>query len=211
MNKKCWYKSALTFALIITVFSFLVLSCSWGSETAKNQGNQIIKTNNNSKPKDDIGKKTEEVTKTPISQNTPGGRWNLVSVTVDPETPPQGWSYNAQSISAHQDQYNGNKVDFEWTKPPQQIDSTGFTINLSVKQQPIPNNVMSSIIGVSGKGISSEAVGDELSANAISTPGASANAQSSITFKPIPDSKEIDVHVGMMWGAVKFTYKYSRE
>lgn len=203
MNKKCWYKSALTFALIITVFSFLVLSCSWGAETAKNQGKQTIKTNNNSNPKIE--------NKTPISQKTPGGRWNLVSVTVDPETPPQGWSYNTQSISAHQDQYNGNKVDFEWTKPPQQMDSNGFTINLNVKQQPIPNNVMSSIIGVSGNGITSNAVGDELSANAISTPGASANAQRSITFKPNPDSKEIDVQIGMMWGAVKFIYKYSRE
>lgn len=95
----------------------------------------------------------ETTTPTPATTQTPvavGNRWTLVSVTVSPETPRQGdlkWSYNAQSTSAHVDVYNGDKQDFQWTKPPPQIDENGFTMTFGTKCNSQPNNRNSSLIG----------------------------------------------------------------
>lgn len=160
------------------------------------------------------GSNNEIVTTTPIPTQTPvavSGRWTLVSVTAIPETPPQGnlkWSYNAQSSSAHLDIYNGDKHDFQWTKPPTQIDANGFTVSISVQCQSQPNNVCAAIMGVSGSGFDAGASG---SADANGKNGSVGSGQKSVTFKPSPNSNELQVEIGMNWGEVRFIYKYRRD
>jgi hypothetical protein len=134
-------------------------------------------------------------------------RWVLESVTVSPETPPQGWSYSAQSSSAHYTIYNGDKADFQWTPPPQQIDVTGFTVSLSVQARPIPNNRLAAIISVSGSGLNTDTPQDGQNAYAKAENGSAASAQASVTFKPTANSTGLEVKIGMMW-AITFTYKY---
>ena len=149
---------------------------------------------------------------TPTIMQTPptGGRWTLVSVTAIPETPAQGYSYNAQSSSASYLVYNGDKHNFQWTKPPQQIDANGFTVSLSVQCQPIPKSRCASLIGVAGEGIDSDTPGGERKAEASGENGAGGSGQKSVTFKPTGNSNELEVRVELMWGAVKFIYKYQR-
>jgi hypothetical protein len=143
-----------------------------------------------------------------------GGQWTLISVTAIPETPNQTggnkWSYNAQSSSANLFVYNGDKHNFQWTKPPQQIDGNGFTVSLNVQCQSQPNNRCASLIGVAGVGLESDTSGGERKAEAYGENGALGRGQKSVTFKPIPNSNELEVRVEMMWGAVKFIYKYRR-
>jgi len=74
----------------------------------------------------------------PVNKPQAAHRWVLESVTVSPEIPPQGWTYSAQSSSANYVIYNGDKADFQWTPPPQQVDSNGFTVSLSVQARPTP-------------------------------------------------------------------------
>ena len=154
------------------------------------------------------------VTATPIVMQTPPPtlvtRWNLVSVTAIPETPPQGYSYNAQSSSANLLVYNGDKHMFQWTKPPQQIDENGFTVSVNVQCQSQPNNLCASLIGVAGKGLESDTPGGERKAEANGKNGSLGSGQKSVTFKPSPSANELEVEIGMMWGAVRFVYKYQR-
>jgi hypothetical protein len=138
------------------------------------------------------------------------GRWILQSATVTPPTPPQGWNYNPQSSSAQYTVYNGDKANFQWTPPPQQIDGNGFTVSLSVQANPIPRSRLAALIGVSGSGLTSSTAGGEPNAYAIGENGSSASAQKSVTFKPASGASELEVKVGMMWGAATFTYKYRR-
>ena len=135
-------------------------------------------------------------------------RWVLESVTVSPETPPQGWTYSAQSSSAHYTIYNGDKADFQWTPPPQQIDATGFTVSLNVQARPIPNNRLAAIISVSGAGLNTDTPRDDQSAYAKAESGTAASAQASVTFKPTANSTGLELKIGMMW-AITFTYKYA--
>jgi hypothetical protein len=152
-----------------------------------------------------------------IISETPGlltptptiGRWTLVSVTAIPETPPQGYSYSgAQSTSANMVVYNGDKHNFQWTKPPQQIDANGFTVSMSAQCQ--SQSRCASLIGVAGDGIDSDTPAGERAAAANGENGAGGSGQKSVTFKPTQNAGEIEVRVELMWGAVKFIYKYKR-
>jgi hypothetical protein len=138
------------------------------------------------------------------------GNWTLVSVTASPQTPSQGWNYNTQSSSAHMAIYNGDQADFQWTQPPQQFNSSGFTISLSVTGKPVQNSGISALIGVSGSGLTSDTPDGEQSANAKALNGSSATAQKSVTFKPASNSSDIEVKIVLMWGSVSFIYKYRR-
>ncbi len=154
-------------------------------------------------------------TPTPNSTQTPPpsiGRWTLVSVTAIPETPQQGYSYNAQSSSVHLDVYNGNTHDFQWTKPPAQFDANGFIVALNTQCKPIPKNSCASLMGGRGDGLESDTPPGERKAEANGADGAGASGQKSVTFKPTLSSpNEIEVEVGLMWGAARFIYKYRRE
>lgn len=146
--------------------------------------------------------------KTPTQTPSTGGRWTLVSVTAIPETPPQGYSYSAQSTSANFVVYNGDKHDFQWTKPPQQIDANGFTVSLSAHCQSASR--CASLIGVGGSGIESDTPRGEWLTTANGENGSAGSGQKSVTFKPTPNSNELEVRVELMWGAVRFIYKYQR-
>ncbi len=140
------------------------------------------------------------------------GRWTLVSVTAIPETPQKGYSYNAQSSTVHLDIYNGNTHDFQWTKPPAQFDANGFTVALNTQCDPIPKNSCASLMGVRSDGLESDTPPGERKAEANGADGAAANGQKSVTFKPsLSSPNEIEVEVGLMWGAARFIYKYRRE
>ncbi|MCY7349014.1 MAG: hypothetical protein LH614_22720 [Pyrinomonadaceae bacterium] len=152
------------------------------------------------------------VTTTPTPARTPdavSGRWTLVSVTAVPESK-SGWTYNAQSSSAHYDIYNGDKHDFQWTKPPTQIDANGFTVSISVQCNSQRNNRNSALIGVSGDGLTSDTPAGERKAEAFAENGANGSGQKSVTFKPSPNANEIQVEIGLGWGDVRFVYKYRR-
>lgn len=137
------------------------------------------------------------------------GRWTLVSTTAVPENK-SGWTYNAQSASAHYDVYNGDKHDFQWTKPPAQIDANGFTVSFSVQCQSQPNNVCASIIGASGSGLESDGSSNDRKAEANGNNGSIGSGQKSVTFKPSPNSNELEMKIGLGWGDVEFIYKYRR-
>lgn len=150
---------------------------------------------------------------TPVSTPPPTiGRWTLVSVTAIPNTPPKGYSYNAQSTSVHLDVYNGNTHDFQWTKPPAQFDANGFTVALNTQCKPIPKNACASLMGVRGNGLESDTPPGERKAEATGADGAGASGQKSVTFKPsLSSPNELEVEVGLMWGAAQFIYKYRKE
>ncbi len=158
----------------------------------------------------------ETATPAPTQMTTPValvGRWTLVSTTVTPETPKQGdskWNYTAQSSSAHMDLYNGDKQDFQWTKPPPQIDENGFTISISTQCNSQINNRNSSLIGVSGNGLTSDTPAGERKAEAFGENGASGSGQKSVIFKPSLNSNELQVEIGLGWSDVRFIYKYRR-
>lgn len=145
----------------------------------------------------------------PVNKPQAAHRWVLESVTVSPEIPPQGWTYSAQSSSANYVIYNGDKADFQWTPPPQQVDSNGFTVSLSVQARPTPNNRLAAIISVSGAGLNTDTPRDNQSAYAKAESGSAASAQASVTFKPTPNATALELKIGMMW-AITFTYKYRR-
>jgi hypothetical protein len=140
------------------------------------------------------------------------GSWTLVSVTVSPEDPNKvwgnhEWTYSGQSPSAHYSIYNGAfQVDYNWTPPPQQFNSNGFTVSLNVKGTATGGQAISGIISVSTSGVASDTQGDQ-SAYAAGT--GSASAQKSLTFKPT-NSSDVEVKVSLGWGSVTYTYKYRR-
>ena len=153
-----------------------------------------------------------------INNNNGGGgnnNWTLVSVTVNPPNPKETWTHNewnytAQSSSAHYSIYDGaTQIDFNWTPPPQQINSNGFTVSLNVQAKTTGGQVIAAIIGVSGSGITSDTPNDDAHRNAYAYGNGSANAQQSVTFKPTANASEIEVKIGLQW-AVTFTYKYKR-
>jgi|GEM_PF-3745096 len=145
------------------------------------------------------------------------GNWTLVSVTVNPPDPDKvwgdkPWTYSAQSTSASLRIYNGDKMEFQWTAPPQQITSNGFTISLSSQVKTVPNSrQVGALIGVEGYGLTSDIPADQRRAYAYSgdIAGVSSSAQKSVTFKPVANASEIEVRVGMQYN-VTFTYKYKR-
>ncbi len=136
------------------------------------------------------------------------GTWTLVSVTTAPATPGQGWSFNAQGGTAHWDIYNGDKADFQWTPPPQQFNSNGFTVSLNVQSRPLPNSRLAALIGVGAYGLTSNNPNEQSAyANA---PEVNASASRSISFKPTSGASEIEVKIELMWGSVKCYYKYRK-
>jgi|GEM_PF-2936528 len=136
------------------------------------------------------------------------GTWTLVSVTANPVSRPD-WKYNAQSGTAHLDVYNGDQADFQWTQPPQQFGSGGFTVTVSVQGKPAPKSRIAALIGVSGRGLETDAPSDQRSAYA-TPPEGPASASRSVTFKPSKSSSEIEVMIGMMWGGLEISYKYKK-
>lgn len=142
-----------------------------------------------------------------------GERWTLVSITANPKTPQvtgsSKWAYSEQSSSAHFELYNGDQADFQWTKPPQQIDSNGFTVSLNVQAQPKGKGRVAAIIGVTGTGLTTATPRDQQAVQVIGEEGSSGNGQRAVKFKPIPGASEIKVDISFMW-AIKFTYLYQR-
>lgn len=145
---------------------------------------------------------------TPSQTPTNSNRWTLVSVTSIPETPAQGWKFSAQSTFAHFDVYNGDTHDYQWTAPPQVIDSNGFTI--TIKTQCKSQSRCASLIGVKGTGLETETPYDQRIANGNGENGVGGSGQKSVTFKPIQSSDELEVEIGIAWGAVRIFYKYRR-
>lgn len=176
----------------------------------RNNGGAI---NNNSGNIDNSGKSSTDddttTSKTPLqTPTTTSNRWTLVSVTSIPETPTQGWKFSSQSTSAHYDVYNGDTHDFQWTAPPQVIDSNGFTI--TIKTQCKSQSRCYSLIGVKGTGLDSDTPYDQRIANGNGENGADGFGQKSVTFKPIQSSADLEVEIGLSWGAVRIFYKYRR-
>jgi hypothetical protein len=138
-------------------------------------------------------------------------RWILETVTVSPTTPDKGWSYSGQqSSSARLTIYNGDKADLQWTPPPQQIDSNGFTVALSARGTPAdPKGRLAALIGISVVGLDADLPSKEWSAYAVAESGPS-SASKSVTFKPSASANEVEVKIGLMWGSLGFTYKYRK-
>lgn len=153
---------------------------------------------------------TPYVNPTPPPYNTPpavSNRWILVSVTAIPETPPQGWSYGGTQASATSS--NGDRFIFQWSQPPQQIDANGFTISGIAQCQSTVR--CSGLMNIGGSGIESDtprAQWDLYANGANGSPGNS--GQRNITFKPSSSASELEVEIGLMWGTVRFKYKYQR-
>ena len=88
--------------------------------------------------------------------------WVLDSVTVSPKNPKETWthnewSYSVQSPSAHYSIYDGAyQVDFNWTPPPQQFNSNGFTVSLNVQAKTTGGQDIAALISVSGSGLTSD-------------------------------------------------------
>lgn len=190
-----------------------------GPVVRRTPGNSNTTTANGNTGGTDNNGGGEVVTTTPYPPQPPpptppvSGRWTLVSTTVTPDPPRQGdlkWSYNAQSSSAHLDVYNGDTADFQWTKPPTQIDENGFTISITAQCNSLPNGVNSALIGVDGDGLTSDTPAGERKVHADGKNGAPGSAQKSVTFKPSPNANELTVEIGLSWGEVRFIYKYQR-
>lgn len=145
--------------------------------------------------------------------NQPGGVWNLVAVTVSPETPSRSggviWDYTTQGSSATYALYNGDKASFQWTRPPQQIDGNGFSVSISVWSNPAPRSRLHAVISVSGSGLNTDAPSDQQGASAHGENGSPASDQKSVRFTPQPNASEIEVVVAFHW-SVRYTYKYRR-
>jgi hypothetical protein len=133
----------------------------------------------------------------------------LDSVTAVPESK-TGWTYNAQSTSAHEDVYNGDKHDYQWTKPPTQINNAGFTITFSTQCQSQRNNVCESLIGASGTGLEGPGSSEDRKAEANGENGSIGRGEKSATFKPAPSATDLQLEVGLGWSDIKFIYKYRR-
>jgi len=133
----------------------------------------------------------------------PGSRWKLVSVSASPQTN-QGWTYNANSASAHLKVYNGDQSDFSWAPPPAQVTSDGFTVNITVVSEPTQKNTLSQMICVSGP----QASTSNTCAQAVAQNGAAKTANQAVKFMPPPDFGSFDVKVSLAWGAVNYTYSY---
>jgi hypothetical protein len=147
----------------------------------------------------------------PVNKNPPvAGRWNLVSVKVVPETYKQFGNYNSQSTSARLDLGNGDISDFQWTKPPQQIDENGFTVSLSVQCQSKTRCASTIGAGADTGGLTSDTPRNESGAEAKGENGSSGSGQKTVTFKPQANWDEIVFVIGLNWGSVHFYYKYQR-
>ena len=150
----------------------------------------------------------------PPTQRQPArGVWTLVSTTVSPEIPAKGavtWEYTSQGSSAHYTLYNGDKANFQWTPPPQQIDSNGFTVSLSVEGIPGPNShTIAVFMNVSGpRGLISDTPVDQQGAYVKAENGRRA-AQKSVAFTPMPIASELEVSI-TLFGSITYTYKYRR-
>jgi hypothetical protein len=143
------------------------------------------------------------------------GDWVLVSTKVVPENPKVTWTHNEWNYSekgteAHYSIYNGAfKIDFKWTPPPESFSSNGFTIDVSFNATTANNQSISSVIGVSASGVSSDTPDDQDHRAAMATGNGSVSASKSVNFKPMPNATDIEVRIGMHW-AVTYTYKYHR-
>lgn len=137
-------------------------------------------------------------------------RWVLVSATAIPEVPHQGWSYDSQSSSAsYQVDYGGNH-NFQWARPPQQIDQDGFTVSFSAQCQSQMKKGCASQIGIAGDGLKSDTPDGEWKAEAYGENGALGSGKQSVYFIPSLNSNELEVEIELMRGAVRFIYKYQR-
>jgi hypothetical protein len=132
------------------------------------------------------------------------GHWALQSVTVSPETPPRFeasfWSYSKQSTSAQFSLGNNQSASFQWSPPPQQVDGNGFTISINAQSPKFE-----STMGVTVSGLQGENIGFEV--GPVHSP---TSKSKSTTFKPYPNSSELEVKVSLAYGAVSFVYKYRR-
>ncbi|MBL7725133.1 MAG: hypothetical protein JNK27_13355 [Chitinophagaceae bacterium] len=142
-----------------------------------------------------------------ININPVAGTWTLVSVTTSPENPGKAWNLNARGGTAHMDVGNGDKGDFQWTAPPQQFNSNGFTMSVNVQSKPAPNSRLAALIDVGGYGFTTDS--PDKSAYA-TPPSGPANASRSFLVKPNTSSSEIEIRVELMWGDIKIYYKYKK-
>ena len=144
------------------------------------------------------------------NQNNQGGpTWTLESVRTVPATPAPGWSFSEQGGTAHNDIYNGDKANYQWTPPPQQFNSNGFTMSLNAQCQPMPNSRMAIVIDVGTSGLTSNTPKNQ-SAYAKTPPDGNGSASNTLTFTTNSSYSEIEIWVVMNWGSVKCYYKYKR-
>ncbi len=149
-------------------------------------------------------------TTTTLAPPTGGAHWILDSVEVNPPTPWAGWTFDANSTSASYVILDGAyQVNGQWTRPPQQVDTNGFTVNLSLQAKAPPNQLAAGVIWVSGSGLDTDTPEEKRSLQATGQNGGTATAQSSVTFKPQPSASEIKVVIGFNW-SIQFTYHYRR-
>lgn len=149
---------------------------------------------------------------TPMQTPTPtAGRWTLVSTTVIPETPDtkMGWSFSgANATSATITVYQGDKHFFQWTRPPNQIDESGFSLTGSVQCQSVSG--CATLMNLGGSGLESDTPRNQWVAEANGRNGQNGSGQKTIYFKPSPNAGDLEVEIGLQWGAVRFKYKYQR-
>ena len=146
---------------------------------------------------------------------TGSGEWTLVSTKVTPENPKvtwthNEWDYNVNGTEAHYNIYDGAyKVDFNWTPPPAHFDKSGFTVEVSLNGKTTNNQLISTGIGISTSGVTSDTPNDQEHRSAMATGHGSVSGSRSVHFTPLPNATDIEVRIGMHW-AVEYTYKYHR-
>lgn len=146
---------------------------------------------------------------------TGSGQWAFVSVKVTPEDPKvtwthNEWNYTEKGTEAHYSIYDGAyKIDFNWTPPPQEFDGNGFTVDISFIGTTSNNQLLSSGIGMSVTGLTSDTPDDREHRVAEASGRGSVRASKSVNFKPMPNATDIEVRISMHW-AVTYTYKYHR-
>jgi hypothetical protein len=99
-------------------------------------------------------------------------------------------------------------AQFQWSPPPPQLDTNGFTMAVNVQANPAPNSTLAAIIGFFTSGFEQDNATDaERIAYAKSETGAGAVAQKRLLLKPRPSTTELTITVSFMW-AIRYTYAY---
>ncbi|MFN7928856.1 MAG: hypothetical protein U0Y68_13080 [Blastocatellia bacterium] len=142
------------------------------------------------------------------TRNQPIARhWQLVSVSVTPETPPRGWSYSTQSPAAQNNANDGSRFSWQWTQPPQQFEMS-FTVSANTQASAPSQGRAAGMLSLACAGFTTEVPDGKGFAHAVAENGASASGQTTVTFKPMAGATEARVEVSLMGGEVVFVYNY---
>lgn len=156
------------------------------------------------KPPDDPPAKPSEDPKP--QQPATGARWVLQETKVSPE-PYKGWSYSSGGSSATYVPAPGYECQFNWTKPPQEIDSKGFTMSVSVQSTPPPNASLAAIIGITTSGFDSDNLPAEQTVAYAKAENGTKKEEKTLKLLPRDTATDLEIKVSFMW-AINFTYIY---